>query len=358
MRREASVRRPATSTSVLATLLLAAAIAVVAALTARPATGSGATTPTFTTEFIVSPTDTTALGIIRGAGASDGAVTAMFRLTALDSDDKPVPGLIVRATVEGATISASGGVTDAQGQFTTMIENEVAPSGDTATVTAEVFVTGSTGAAWEPASASITFGGSPAACTLTLAADSSGTTVTTLTLTDAAGNPVPDQTPVEFSAIWTGPWHTIWLDDTSPVIGAYTTVTAKGKASARLVAPDASGTVLAAAGDLICSAAVGAAAPALAVTPTPTPTPAPPAFAPLAPAAIPAPGERVTLLYSGDATLDIAALVAGLPFDVRSVARHDAAADRFDIYIPGAPARVNSLGDVFVGDTLSVARRP
>ena len=47
----------------------------------------------------------------------------------------------------------------------------------------------------------------------------------------------------------------------------------------------------------------------------------------------------------------------GLPFDVLSVVRHDAAAGRFDVYIPGAPARVNTLGDILAGDTLSVARR-
>ena len=205
---------------------------------------------------------------------------------------------------------------------------------------------------------------------------------------------MPDLTPVSFAAVWQGPWQTLWLTTSGAVLGQYATTTADGVATATLVPPAASGTLVAVVGDLVCTSAIvdGAPAPVTATatptptptaTPTPTPTPTPTAtptatpsatttptatpapqtapsaapFAPLAPDAIPASGQQVTLVYSGTATLDVTVLVEGLPFEVMSAARYDRFLGRFDVFVPGAPARVNSLQQIRPGDILIVTRR-
>ncbi len=378
-----------------AALLLAVTIAAIVGLSAYAATrASAATTLTLTTEFIVSPGDTTALKVIRGAGAQLGAATATFRLTVEDSDDDPVPNVLARFTAAGATLSATAGLTDSQGRITVTVDGQSSAPGSTATVTAEVLVTTGSSTSWESTDATIKIGGAVAACDLALTAAADGTLVATLTLTDGGGNSVPDLTPVSFDAVWQGPWQTLWLTTSSPLLGQYTSTTAEGVATATLVPPAASGTLVAAAGDLVCTSAIvdGAPAPATAtptpaptptstpaptptptatpiptpaptVTPTPTATPTPQTassaapFAPLAPDAIPIAGQQVTLVYSGTAALDVTVLVEGLPFEVMSAARYDRFLGRFDIFIPGAPASVNSQQQIRPGDILIVTRR-
>lgn len=63
------------------------------------------------------------------------------------------------------------------------------------------------------------------------------------------------------------------------------------------------------------------------------------------------------LVYSGTAALDVTVLVEGLPFAVMSAARYDRFLGRFDVFVPDAPARVNSLQQIRPGDILIVTRR-
>ena len=62
-----------------AAVLLAVTIAAIVGLSAHVTTrASAAGTLTLKTEFIISPTETTALKVIRGAGAQLGAATVTF----------------------------------------------------------------------------------------------------------------------------------------------------------------------------------------------------------------------------------------------------------------------------------------
>ena len=379
-----------------AALLLAVTIAAIVGLSAYVATrASAATTLTLKTEFIVSPSDTTALKVIRGAGAQLGAATATFRLTVENSADDPVPNVLVRFTATGATLSALTGLTDNQGRVTVTVDGQSSAPGSTATVLVEVLVVTSSTTSWESTTATIKIGGAAAACELALTTAADGTLAAALTLTDGGDNSVPDLTPVSFDAVWQGPWQTLWLTSSSLVLGQHAATTAEGVATATLVPPAASGTVIAAVGDVVCTSAIvdGAPAPSTAATPTATPTPAPaptptptptptpaqtptpaptPAptatptpqtapsaapFAPLAPDAIPPAGRPVMLVYSGTAALDVTVLVEGLPFAVMSAARYDRFLGRFDVFVPDAPARVNSLQQIRPGDILIVTRR-
>lgn len=349
----------------LAATAAVATIIVIAALQASLAAASP--TLSLSAGMVAAPGSGTAITHIRGAGATTGAARAIFRLTTVDDTGTAQAGLFVALSAsDGATVTPSSGVTDSAGQFEAAVEGPVAASGVTATVTAQVLTLEGGTSMLHSVSATVQFGGAPTTCTLTANASSSSVAVA-VTVADAAGNAVPDQTAVAFSLFEHDPAQTVWLDDVI-VVSTVTATTAGGAASATLAGSSTGGTVFATAGGAVCSAALGepgAGATALAVPVSPSPaatsTPAapaadsaPPSLPPSAPP--PAPGQHLVLVYSGRAAIEAAALIDALPFPVASMLRYSRELRRYELYLPGAPAQVNTLTSIVDGDVLLVVR--
>ncbi len=327
--------------------------------------------------MVAAPGSSTAITHIRGAGATTGAARAIFRLTVAGGMGGAPAGLLVALSAsDGATVTPSSGVTDSAGQFEATVEGPSVASGVTATVMAQVLTLEGGSSTLHSVSAVVQFGGAPATCTLTASTSSSSVAVAVV-VADGAGNPVPDQTAVAFSIFKHDPAQTVWLDDVV-VVSTVTASTSGGVASATLAASSTGGTVFARAGGTACSVALGEAgtatpapaapaapSPAAPVTPSPSATAkttpaapvadtAPPSLPPSVP--LPAPGQHLVLVYSGRVAIEAAALVAALPFPVAAMLRYSRELRRYELYLPGAPAQVNTLVSIVDGDVLLVVR--